>query len=144
MSETQNTEQVKQTSRPAPVDPFEFLAAIPGAPSRQKIEAWKQEVPGGRVQLFSPDGKRVFILRGVSGLEMAKFQNEIPKNASNPEWELQLKVCAAAILWSNMGQMDEMTLKAGPAGLPESLWTIIQNLSDFYDPVQLYNLSAEL
>lgn len=141
MSEPNET---PQTQAPQPVDPLEFLQQFPGAPSRQHLENLKKEVPGGKLRIFSPDGKRVFILRGISGLEMAKLQAEVPKNSSNPEWDLQLKACAACIVWSSLGHLDEMALRAGPAGLPDSLWALIQSLSDFYDPVQLATFSAEL
>lgn len=139
MSETE-----VRNEQPQPVDPYEFLAQFPNAPSRQYLEGVKKEAPGGKLRIFSPDGKRVFILRGISGLELARLQAEVPKNSSNPEWDLQLKACATCIVWSNLGPLDEMALRAGPAGLPDSLWMLIQALSDFYDPVQLTTFSADL
>ena len=137
-------EEKNAAETPQPVDPFEFLQQFPNAPSRQYLEGLKKEVPGGKLRIFSPDGKRVFILRGISGLELAKLQSDVPKNAANPEWEIQLRACAACIVWSSVGTLDEMALRAGPAGLPDSLWVLIQSLSDFYDPVQLASFSAEL
>lgn len=121
-----------------------LLATIPNAPSPEKIAVWKSEVPGNRLKVFSPDGKRIFYLRGVGGLELSKIQESIPANASNPDREVMFGVVSRAVKWTNIPNFDEMTLRNGPAGLPDSLFALIQNLSDFYEPVQLFNFSMEL
>ena len=115
-----------------------------GFPSDAKISGWKAQAPGGRLKVFSPDGARVFILRGLSGLELSSIHNNIPKNASNPDSEVQIASVAKCTLFTSAGPLTEEALRTGPAGLPESLFAIVQNLSDFYDPVQLFNFSMEL
>jgi len=143
-----NAEQVQTESHNYQYrDPYEFLATVKNAPSKQQIEAWKSEVPGGRVRLFTPDGKRVYIIRGISGLELAKLADEIPANAKDVEYELKLAIAARCVLWTNAtptGVLDVYTLRTGPAGLPETIHTIVSQLSDYFDPVQLASFSADL
>jgi hypothetical protein len=120
----------------------ELLQTLPNAPSMDKIKIWQQQVPAGRVRCFSPDGKRMFYLRGLTGLELATITKSIPENSSNPDYEIQLKSVAIATLWANV-PTDETSLRGGTAGLPNTLYQIVQNLSDFFDPVQIFNLSFE-
>jgi hypothetical protein len=131
------------------VSPLEQLrAATPDFPNDARLASWKSTAPGGRIKLFCPDGKRVFFLRAVSGMELSKIQSEIIANAKNPDYEVQVATVTLCTLWCNVGdaqhRIDDGMLRTGPAGLPESLWAVIQNLSDFYEPVQLYNFSMEL
>jgi hypothetical protein len=131
------------------VSAYEALkAATPNFPNEARIANWKQTAPGSRVRLFCPDGKRVFFLRAVSGLELAKVQENIIQNAKNPDYEVQLGVCVLCTLWCNVGdtnfKIDDGMLRTGPAGLPESLFAVIQNLSDFYEPMQIFSFSMEL
>lgn len=128
-----------------PKSPLEQLKeSTSNFPSDAKIQSWKAQAPGGRVKIFSPDGSRVFILRGFSGLELSTWQTRVMKNATDPDREVQLMAVAACTLFCSFGSLDEETLRTGPAGLPESLFSLIQNLSDFYDPVSLFNYSMEL
>jgi hypothetical protein len=139
-----------ETDSNAPeLSPFEQLrAATPDFPNDARLASWKSTAPGGRIKLFCPDGKRVFFLRAVSGMELSKIQSEIIANAKNPDYEVQVATVTLCTLWCNVGdaqhRIDDGMLRTGPAGLPESLWAVIQNLSDFYEPVQLYNFSMEL
>ena len=65
MSTSQVTPSPDQT-KPADVqpttDPYTLLAQV-GGPSKEQIEYLKQQSPNGRVRLFTPDAKRVFVLR---------------------------------------------------------------------------------
>src|SRR4051812_40797048 len=61
-------------------DPNVYLQTIPGAPSKQQIDAWKSQAPNGVVHLFAPSKKRVYLVRGVSGLELTRLQGQIPDN----------------------------------------------------------------
>ena len=125
--------------------PFDKLRnSTAGYPSASKIASWKAQAPGGRLKIFSPDGVRVFILRGLSGLELSAIHGGIPKNSSNPDADVQIASVARCTLFTSAGELTEEGLRTGPAGLPESLFAIVQNLSDFYDPVQLFNFSMEL
>lgn len=129
---------------PAQPSPWDVLAQFKDAPSPAKIESVKRESPGGRVKIFSPDGKRVFLLRGLSGIELAEIHGKVHKNATNPDYEIQLMSCEKALVWSSFGKLTSEDFRIGPAGLPESLFALVQNLSDFYDPMQLFQFSAEL
>jgi hypothetical protein len=129
--------------------PFEILQeTTPGFPSAERIAAWKAQVPGQRVKLFCPDGKRVYFLRGMSGIEFATVNKQIAaSNFDNPEVELGLIAAAKCTLWTNTsanGTLDESVLRGGSAGLPSALFEVIQNLSDFYSPSQLFQFSMEL
>ena len=138
--------QPPQSGQAPEENPFNALRrSIPNFPSDAKIAMWKQQAPGARVKLFCPDGRRVFFMRGLSGLELAQIQ-ELPivKSSKDPDREVQIAACAKCLLWTNVGDLDENSFRTGPAGLAESLFAVIQNLSDFYDPVQLFNCSLEL
>lgn len=126
--------------------PYDFLESIEGAPTKAQIENWKTQAPGGKIRLFTPDGKRVFILRAISGFELADVQKQIPVNASDPEREMKYKICAKATIWTNITNnnlLDEMSINQAPAGLPETLHTLIATLSDFFDPDKLNTFSAD-
>jgi hypothetical protein len=138
-----------ETDNTPELSPYEQLkAATPNFPNDARIASWKSTAPGGRIKLFCPDGRRVFFLRAISGLELAKVQGEIIQNAKDPDTEVQIAVCTLCTLWCNVGdasnRIDDGMLRTGPAGLPASLFQVIQNLSDFYEPMQLFNFSMEL
>ncbi len=146
MTEETNT-QMEQEAKKQYTNPMDFLASLPGAPTPAMIEGYKQQAPAGRIKLFTPDGKRVFILRGISGFELSDIQKKIPQNASDVENEIKLAVCCKAVIWTNTTQtnlMDEMTLRAAPAGLPETIHQLVAQLSDFFDPIQLNSFAADL
>jgi hypothetical protein len=138
----------ENTEQPKPKTPMEFLAEIPGAPTANEVDAWRMSVPGGKMRVFTPDsGKRVFVLRALSGLEMEAISKSIPQNASNAELEMQIHCCVKAILWTNVtrdGQVDEMFFRKSPAGLASSMFGLVSRLSDFIDPESLEMMSAEL
>jgi hypothetical protein len=129
--------------------PLEHLAGIAGAPSADRINEWKEIVPGGRVSLFAlpPDGKIVFVVRGLSGFEMLQIQKSIPQNADNPQIELEIAAVAKAILWTNLtptGAVDDLVLKKGPAGLGQTLFMKVSELSCFLNPEAVEALSGDL
>lgn len=131
--------------------PIEHLATFPNAPSAARIEEWKSQVPGGRVALLvlPPDAKRVFVLRGLSGFEMLKLQKEIPENVQgqNVQLALENKAAAAAVLWTSItadGKVDDLTLQKGPAGLSQTLFMKVSELSCFMTPDQVDAFSGEL
>src|ERR1039457_5215269 len=86
------------------VSPLEQLrAATPDFPNDARLASWKSTAPGGRIKLFCPDGKRVFFLRAISGMELSKIQNEIIANAKNPDYEVQVATVTLCTLWCNVG-----------------------------------------
>lgn len=135
---------------PKAQSPQEFLATLPNAPTPAQIREWKMQVPGGRIRMFVPpgsEGKRAYIVRAISGLELAELYKSMPQNIQNTEIEIQLKVAVLCTLWSSeKGTLpySEIELKSGPAGTVDALYQIINNLSDFYEPMQLLSYSADL
>lgn len=126
---------------------YDFLATLPNAPTPAQISGYKQQAPGGRVKLFTPDAKRAFIVRGISGYELSELAKNVPQNATDPELELKLAICAKATIWTNTtanNLLDPMTLKSMTAGLPDTLHQLISRLSDFFDPIQLNAFSGDL
>jgi hypothetical protein len=130
--------------------PAEFLASLPGSPTAEQIEAWKQQAPNNHIELVTPDGKRAFILRGITGLELSQIQSNLEKMATpttNPELEVQIASVVKACLWTNVGPSGRLTdvlLRTGTAGLPQTLFVVVSRLSDFFDPQQIELHSAEL
>lgn len=131
------------------MSPQEFLATLPGAPTPEQIANWKLQAPNNRVQLFSPDGKRAFILRGLTGLELSQIQKQIQQMAtpsSDPDLEIQIAAAVKATVWTNVagGKLTDTFLRTGSAGMPSTLFAQVTRLSDFMDPQQIELLSAEL
>jgi hypothetical protein len=130
-------------------NPYDFLATIKGAPSRASIESLKSQTPNNRLRVFSPEGKRVYIVRGISALELNKLQNQVSEktNPEKAEQELHIAIAAACVVWTNQsesGRLTEVELRAGSAGLPVSLFELVSWLSDFIAPEAFGALSAEL
>jgi hypothetical protein len=126
---------------------FEFLAKFEGAPTEEQIEAWKSAAPGGRVRLFTPDMKRVFVLRAIGALELEKIEQQL---ANVPQEkiarELQKAVCSQATLWTNItktGKLTNQELQAGPAGLPATMHDVVSELSDFLHPQIVEKLTID-
>jgi DNA-binding NarL/FixJ family response regulator len=139
--------QTPDPAEQAPMTPAEFLASLPDAPSSDLISQWKAQAPNGRIKVFTPDGKRAYILRGLSGLEMGQVQQNIPKNSTNPELDVQISSVVKAVLWTNTTQgnrLQDVTLRAASAGLPLTLFTLVSELSDFFDPARLEVMSGDL
>ncbi|MGC1582142.1 MAG: hypothetical protein WA766_11695 [Candidatus Acidiferrales bacterium] len=129
--------------------PQEFLATLPGAPSADQIATWKSQAPNNRLDVLSPDGKRAFILRGLTGLELTQIQKQVQQiqGCTDPDLEMQIAAVVKATVWTNVGQSGKLTdiiLRTGTAGLPSALFTKISKLSDFMDPQTIEYLSAEL
>ena len=141
------TTEVVETPEVQPISPAQFLAGLPGAPSAAQLDSWKAQVPNNRIRLFAPDMKRVYVLRGINGMEMANIQKAVPANAEDKDREVQLIACERAILWTNATPNHKMTvqeLRTAAAGLPVSLFSIIVELSDFMDPERIAMLSGDL
>jgi len=129
----------------------EFLATLPGAPSADQVATWKSQAPNNRIELFTPgDGKRAFIVRGLTGLELSQIQKQIQTMAtpaSDPELEMQIASVVKATVWTNVGtggKLTDVVLRTGTAGLPSTLFSKVTKLSDFMDPQQIEMFSAEL
>lgn len=154
-SQAQIADEAK--AQKAVADPYEFLAKFPGAPTKAQVEAWKSQAPNGIIRIFAPSDKRVYLARGISGLELDAVQNQIPINLGadlNPEArqakiekEISLLVSSKCIVWTSDttdGKLTPDILRGGSAGLPASLFALITWLSDFIDPEAFQVMSAEL
>jgi hypothetical protein len=130
--------------------PVQFLAQFPDAPTQDQIDSLKQQAPGGRIRLFhSSDAKRVYLMRGVTGVELAGLQAKIPQN-TDPEkipGLVQALVAAHCCVWTSATpdhKLNDQVLRGGTAGLPETLHEIVCQLSDYMAPVDIQRFSADL
>lgn len=130
-----------------PLSAIEFLSKFEGAPTEEDINLWRSAAPGGRVRLFTPDMKRVFVLRAIGSLELEKIELQLanvpPEKIAK---ELQKTIAVQACLWTNIGKGGKLTvqeLQAGPAGLPATLHEVISELSDFLPPQLVEKLSID-
>lgn len=142
-------EEPNQPQPPQPLTPYDFLKTIPGAPSPNEIEAFKAQAPAGRMKLFTTDGtgKRVFIIRAISGLEMETINRQIPEGSTNQVLDMQIGACVKCVVWTNTtqdGLTDELYWRRTTAGLAPTVFMAISKLSDFNDPESLEILSADL
>ena len=150
MSDEKKPDEVLEPKAPkpqAPQTPQQLLASIQGAPAPAQIDAWKAEVPNHRIRLFAPDLKRVYVIRGISGLEVAQIQKSIPMNSEERDIDFQLIACEKAVLWTNASYTHKLTaaeLKAGTAGLPGSIFEIVSDLSDYFPPDRIALMSGDL
>lgn len=138
------------------VDPYEYLGTFSGAPNKAQVEALKTQAPNGVIRIFAP-GKRVYLVRGITGMELQAIQGQIPENlganltpdarAAKIEGEVSLAVSSKCVVWTSTtpdGKLTAEQLRVGSAGLPSTLFNLITYLSDFLDPEALQVMSAEL
>jgi hypothetical protein len=140
----QAADQVKQ-----PQTPFEFLALFPGSPTPDQIEAYRKMVPGGRLRLLPmTDGKRLFLLRGFTALELQGVQAEVTKiPAEKQDYAVQCMISVRCTLWTSMtttGRLTDGDLAAAGAGLAPTLNYAITDLSDYNTPQILEQLYIDL
>jgi len=149
---TAETTEVLKGDKPQPQKtPFDFLAEIPGAPSKEIVLAWKAQVPNSRVRLVAPEGGtgRVYIMRAVGALEYDQLLGRIPANANERAVaeEERRQVASTCCLWTNSISGNKLTpeaLQAGAAGTAAMLYTVVMELSDFVEPARLELLSIDL
>jgi hypothetical protein len=139
-----------QTKATEPRNPYEFIAAFPNGPTKDQLELWKAQAPGGRIRMkASSDFKRVFIMRAIGGTELAQLQARLPQNIA-PErlpQELQIAVAVHCCLWTSAtpdGKLTDLVLRASGSGLPITLHEVVSVLSDYEDPETIERLSADL
>lgn len=144
-------EQVQETeaSQEQLLNPYDLIASK-GGPSKDTILAWKTQTPNGKLKILAPDGgKRLFILRAVSNLELSILTRQLPKNLE-PEQrssELEMLVAAKCTVWTNItpsGKVTSEELKAGSAGLSSTLFNFIAWMSDYVDPSAFEVISTDL
>jgi hypothetical protein len=130
-----------------PKTPWDFLALFPNAPTQQAIEAMRMQVPGGRLRLLPmKDGKRLFLLRAFTALEMISAQAEAGKVAPEKQLAMMQSILVTrCILWNsiNGGKLTEADLMNSGAGLASTLYHAIADLSDFVEPQFLEQLFVD-
>lgn len=148
---TETTEVQSIEATDGAMSPADFLKQFKGAPDSDKIALFKENAPGHRIKLFtSPDGKRVYVLRGISAFELEQIQisNGVQTAAPNKQSDkVQQFVLSKCVLWTNTtasGRVTDTDLIAAGAGLVTTLTHIVNELSDFLDEVQIMRLSADL
>jgi hypothetical protein len=133
-----------------PLSPLEFLQTFTGAPALEVVNDWKAQAPGARLKIFtSSDAKRIYVLRGITALELATVQSGLPTNLPQEKLfsELQTAIAVRCTLWTNWtkdGKLSMDAIKSSGAGLSQTLHEIIFQLSDFMDPETIERLSADL
>ncbi len=142
------SEATKNPETEEPQSALEFLTTLPDGPTAMQIQAWKGEVPNGRMMVVSPPPmNRVWLMRGITGLEMKKLQALVPKNTEDPDLEFKLQQVALACVWTNTTRSTKLSaeeLRNSGAGLPHSMAMVVDTLSDFYDAPTLFSFAAEL
>lgn len=131
-----------------PQTPSDYLALFPGSPSPAQVESYRQQVPGGRLRLLPmPDGKRLFLLRAFTALELAGVQAELQRIPEDKQANhLQVQMSIRCCLWTSVvktGKLTENDLASSGAGLASSLYFAITDLSDFTAPAVLEQLFVD-
>jgi len=121
------------------VDMLSLLAQIPGAPSQQQINAWKQQF--GKVYVFPVDMKEMYIWRPLRRREWQAIQAAGSDGLANDEAKFQEHVVLKAILWP---QLDPVQLSLVRAGLIPTLFGVIMHGSYFFSPDFALSLVREL
>jgi hypothetical protein len=134
----------------APITPFEFLQGFAGAPNQADIDSLKAQAPGGRIRLFhSTDAKRVYLMRGISAIELVQVQNLIPAGIHPDKLSgvMQTTVAIKCCAWTSETadhKLSDLALQAAGAGLTGTLHEIVCQLSDYMDPATIDRCSADL
>jgi hypothetical protein len=144
--------EVSETAAPEVkvVDPHEQLVkAFAGFPTKAALEAWKLQVPGHRLRVFPlPDGKRVFVLRGLTALELQALQLEASRFSQEKQGtEVALLIATRGQIWTNLSSVGKLTIdefRAAGAGLAQTIHYAVLGASDFLDPVAIEELSFDI
>jgi len=132
------------------ITPLQFLQGFTDAPDQETIDSWKSQAPGHRIRMWhSTDGKRVYLLRGISALELIQVQATLPAGLTPEKLPLaqQNAIASRCCVWTSDSfdhRLSELQLQAAGAGLGQTLQEIIFQLSDFTDPMTIERCSADL
>jgi hypothetical protein len=131
--------------------PFEFIKSInPNAPDEQTIRSWQAQAPGNRIRFFqTTDLKRLFIMRGLGGSELAEIQAKLSPSIppERLQSELMMQIAVRCCLWTSVssdGKLTDLMLRGAGAGLPQTLNQVINVLSDYCEPETIERLCIEL
>ncbi len=113
------------------------LRTIPGAPSQEQIDAWKQEF--GPIYTFPFDTKEVYIWRPMRRREWQQLQSN--EALVKDEAKFQEHVVVRSVLWPAFGPVE---LNMSRAGLVQTLFSVIMQGSYFLHPDFAITLVEEL
>lgn len=142
---------VNEAPKPVQETPTSVLYKAKGAPTPEQVAAWKASTCNQRIRAYSPllDPTRVWLLRGLNGIEFDECSKLVPENISPEKAPNELAmICASkATVWTTVTashKEDVTNLRVSGAGLPQALFEIISILSDFASPAHLDAYSEEL
>ena len=145
----QETQETPTTPVRGPQDPYDLLKEV-GGPSKDEVAGLKAQTPNGQIKIFTLDGgKRIYLLRAVSLMELSALSKQLPKN-SDPETasrELPLLVVSKCCVWTNTTRSSKLSaeeLRAGAAGLSNTLYLFIEMMSDYVDPSRFDLISSDI
>jgi hypothetical protein len=145
--------QVQETevTTAAPVTPLEFIQKnFPNAPSGNQVDIIRAQVPNGRLKVFvSSDQKRAYIMRGISAIELQTLQDErmrVTQDNAKLVFALKADIVVKCCVWASTkdSKLTDLTLKGSGAGLVDTLYELVNQLSDYTDPETLFQLSSEI
>lgn len=113
-----------------------LLAAIPGAPKAEQIEAWKKQ--HGDVYVLPLDAKEMYIWRPLRHLE---YQNLVGGDATKSDASFREAVVLRALLWPKLGPEHVANTRAG---LMDTLFQVIMQGSYFLAPEFALSLVEKL
>lgn len=117
-----------------------FLSQIPGAPSKDQIDAWKKEF--GEVFVSGFSETELFVWKPLFRKDFIQIQIAISQLPEDTKQFAQFKqeelICSTCVLWP---KTDWSTSKAGT---PQSLAEQITQNSNFLAPVAALTLVAKL
>jgi hypothetical protein len=148
--ETPEVQEETTAVEEQPQTPYEFLSSFKSAPTEARLDDIKSSVPGGRIKLFtSSDGKRAYILRGISAFELQKLQDGMLTTVKPDNYlaALKLELASKCCVWTSTtqtGLISNIELKQAGAGLTDTLHEIISELSDYMDAPQIRQFSVDL
>jgi hypothetical protein len=116
---------------------FEDLAKIPGAPTKEQIDAWKAQFGTVYVMPFSPNEAYVwrYLTRG-EWMGLMGNQELVANEAM-----LQSQIVQRGLLWPKLGPLEEQATRAG---LIPTLFGVIMQGSYFLAPEVAVALCDEL
>jgi hypothetical protein len=133
----QDPEEVA-SEEPMPVfNAKDALMAIPGAPSQEQIDAWKQE--WGQIYTFPFDLREIYVWRPIRRREWQMLQSN--EALVKEEAKFQEQIVMRCVLWPKIGPVE---LNLSRAGLVQTLFGVIMQGSYFLHPDFAISLVQEI
>ena len=114
-----------------------YLEGIPGSPSKEQVELWKQQ--HGEVFCSGFSETEVFIWRPVSRVEFITLQTKMDQEAT--QYDFEDKVVETCVLWTSTSGESSLTIKAGSLS---TLYEQVMQKSNFMNPAMASTLVVKL